>query len=80
VDLEIAGRIVRLVGVQDSSTCPALDGAGLHAELCGELGVGEQALGAESVGVAGQVVAAACFEHDAGGQRLALAGAVADRC
>ena len=52
----------------------------MHAELCGELGVGEEALGAESVGVAGQVVAAACFEHDAGGQRLALAGAVADRC
>jgi len=28
--------------------------------------------------VAGQVVAAARFEHDAGGERLALAGAVAD--
>ena len=33
--------------------------------------------GSEPLGVAGQVVAAARFEHDAGGEGLALAGAVA---
>jgi hypothetical protein len=49
---------------------------GLHAQPSSDLGVGEQAFCAESVGVAGQVVAAACVQHDAGGKRLALAGAV----
>ena len=65
-----------LVGVEDSRAGPAFDGAGVHAQPSSDLGVGEQAFGAESVGVAGQVVAAACVEHDAGGKRLALAGAV----
>src|SRR4029077_16773336 len=68
--------VVCLVGVQDCGLGPALDRSGVHAEPGGDLGVGEQAVGAQAVGVAGQVVAAACFEHDAGGERLALAGAV----
>ena len=50
----------------------------VHAEAGGELGFGEQALGAEPRGVAGQLVAAARFEHDTGGERLALAGVVTD--
>ena len=69
--------VVCLVGVEDSCLGPALDGTLVHAQPCGELGFGEQAVGAEPLGVAGQLVAAACFEHDAGGERLALAGAVA---
>ena len=68
--------VVCFVGVEDSRAGPAFDGAGVHAQPSSDLGVGEQAFGAESVGVAGQVVAAACVEHDAGGKRLALAGAV----
>ena len=68
--------VVCLVGVQDSGLRPAFDGAGVHAETCGELGFGEQAVGSEPLGVAGQVVAAARFEHDAGGEGFAFAGAV----
>ena len=68
--------VVCLVGVQDSGAGPALDGTRVHTELRGDLDLGEQSLGAEPLGVAGQVVAAACFEHDAGGERFAFAGAV----
>jgi hypothetical protein len=56
--------VVCLVGVEDSGAAPALDGARVHAQYGSDLGVGEQAFGAESLGVAGQVVAAARFEHD----------------
>ena len=45
--------VVCLVGVQDSGFGPALDGAGVHAEVLREFGCGEQAVGAEPVGVAG---------------------------
>ena len=49
---------------------------GCTPSRCGEFGCGEQALGAEPLGVAGQLVLAACFDDDAGGERFALAGAV----
>ena len=48
----------------------------MHAVPGGEFGVGEQAVGVEPVGVAGQVVTAARFEDDAGCEGLAVAGAV----
>jgi len=68
--------VVCLVGVEDSCLGPAFDGTLVHVQPYGELGFGEQALGAEPLGVAGQLVAAARFEHDASGERLALAEAV----
>ena len=68
--------VVCFVGVEDSRAGPAFDGAGVHAQPSSDLGVGEQAFGAESVGVAGQVVAAACFEHDAGSEGFAFSGVV----
>ena len=48
--------VVCLVGVQDSGFGPALDGAGVHAEVLREFGCGEQAVGAEPVGVAGRLL------------------------
>jgi len=48
----------------------------VHAEARGGLGHGEQAAGAQPVGVAGQVVALAQVEHDPAGEGLAFAGAV----
>jgi hypothetical protein len=68
--------VVCLVGVEDPGLGPALDGAAVHFEALGELGCGEQALGAEPVGVAGQMVLVADVNDDAGGERLVLAGAV----
>jgi hypothetical protein len=44
--------VVCFVGVEDSGLGPALDGAGVHCEALREFGCGEQALGAEPVGVA----------------------------
>ena len=57
--------VVCLVGVEDSCLGPAFDGTLVHVQPYGELGFGEQASGAEPVGVAGQLVVAARFEHDA---------------
>ena len=51
--------VVGLVGGEQPGAAPGLDGGGVHAETAGGLGEGEQAAGAEPVGVAGQVVAAA---------------------
>ena len=51
--------VVGLVGGEQPGAAPGLDGGGMHAEAVGGLGEGEQAAGAEPVGVAGQVVAAA---------------------
>ena len=68
--------VVGLVGGEQSGAVPGLDGGGVHAEMVGDLGDGEQAAGAEPVGVAGEVVAAADVEHDRGGEGLAFAGAV----
>ena len=51
--------VVGLVGGEQPGAAPGLDGGGVHAETVGGLGEGEQAAGAEPVGVAGQVVAAA---------------------
>ena len=68
--------VVCLVGVEDSCFGPAFDGAGVHSEALGEFGCGEQALGAQSVGVAEQMVLVAEMNDDACGERLVLAGAV----
>src|SRR6266446_3940833 len=51
--------VVGLVGGEQPGAAPGLDGGGVHAETAGGLGEGEQAAGAQPVGVAGQVVAAA---------------------
>jgi hypothetical protein len=48
----------------------------VHAEPGGDLGLGEQAFGAEPFGVAEQFVVATRFEHDACGEGLAFSGAV----
>jgi hypothetical protein len=42
------------VGVEDSGSGPVLDGAAVHAETLREFSGGEQALGAEPIGVAGR--------------------------
>jgi hypothetical protein len=57
--------VVCLMGVQDSGAGPALDRTSVHAEPGRDLGVGEQAVGAEPFGVAGQFIVATRFEHDA---------------
>jgi putative transposase len=51
--------VIGLVGGEQPGAAPGLDGGGVDAEPPGDLGEGEQPLGAEPVGVAGQVVAAA---------------------
>jgi hypothetical protein len=51
--------VVGLVGGEQAGAAPGLDGGDVDAETVGDLGEGEQALGAEPGGVAGQVVAAA---------------------
>jgi putative transposase len=51
--------VVGLVGGEEAGAAPGLDGGGVDAEPAGDLGEGEQAAGAEPVGVAGQVLAAA---------------------
>jgi hypothetical protein len=53
------GLVVGLAGGEQPGPAPGLDGGDVHAEAVGGLGHGEQAAGAEPVGVAGQVVAAA---------------------
>ena len=68
--------VVCFVGVEDSGFGPILDGAGVHCEALGEFGCGEQALGAEPVGVAREMVLAADVHDDAGGEGFGLAGAV----
>ena len=68
--------VVGLVGGEQSGAVPGLDGAGVHAERVGGLVDGEQAVGAEPVVVAGELVVAAEVQDDAGGERLVLAGAV----
>ena len=68
--------VVFFVGVEDSGLGPALDGAGVHSEAVREFGCGEQALSAESLGVAGEMILAADVHDDAGGERLVLAGTV----
>jgi hypothetical protein len=40
--------VVGFVGVQYSGAAPVLDGGGVHAEVVGDLGGGEQSVGAES--------------------------------
>ena len=45
--------VVCFVGVEDSGSGPVLDGAAVHAETLREFVGGEQALGAEPIGVAG---------------------------
>ena len=49
---------------------------GCTCEALGEFSCGEQALGAEPVGVARQMVLVADVSDDAGGERFVLAGAV----
>ena len=49
---------------------------GCTAEALREFGCGEQALGAEPLGVAREMVLAADVHDDAGGERFVLAGAV----
>jgi hypothetical protein len=51
--------VVGLVGGEQPGAAPGLDGGDVDAEAVGGLGEGEQAAGAEPVGVAGQLVAAA---------------------
>ena len=51
--------VVGLVGGEQPGTAPGLDSGDVDAEAAGGLGEGEQPAGAEPVGVAGQVVAAA---------------------
>ena len=51
--------VVGLAGGEQPGAAPGLDGGDVHAEPVGYLGEGEQAAGAQPVGVAGQVVAAA---------------------
>ena len=68
--------VVCLVGVEDSGSSPALDGAGVHCEALREFGCGEQALSAEPVGVAAQIVLAADVHDDRDCERFFLAGAV----
>jgi putative transposase len=51
--------VVGLVGCEQAGVVPGLDGGGVHAETCGELGDGEQALCPKPFEVAGQAVAAA---------------------
>src|SRR6516165_1325589 len=68
--------VVGLAGGEQPGAAPGLDRGDVDAEAAGDLGEGEQAAGAEPVGVAGQVVAAAQVEHDPAGEWLAFAGAV----
>jgi putative transposase len=51
--------VVGLVGGEQPGAAPGLDRGDVHAETAGDLGEGEQAAGAEPVGVAGQLMAAA---------------------
>jgi hypothetical protein len=44
--------VVCFVGVEYSGLGPALDGAGVYFEVLREFGCGEQAVGAEPIGVA----------------------------
>ena len=55
--------------------CGAATRLSVDAETVGGLGEGEEPAGAESAGVAGQVVAAAQLRHDPAGERLVFAGA-----
>src|SRR6266568_9521073 len=68
--------VVGLAGGEQPGAPPGLDGGDVHAEARGGLGHGEQAAGAQPVGVAGQVVALAQVEHDPAGEGFAFAGAV----
>jgi transposase len=69
--------VVGFAGGQQPGSVPVLDRGGVDAELPGDLPDAEQSLAAEPVGVAGQVVAGAQFEHYACGEWSAFAGAVA---
>src|SRR5260221_3826775 len=51
--------VVVLAGGEQAGAAPGLDGRDVHAEARGYLVAGEQAAGAQPVGVAGQVVALA---------------------
>jgi hypothetical protein len=51
--------VVALAGGQEPGAAPGLDGGDVDAETVSDLGKREQAAGAEPVGVAGQVAAAA---------------------
>jgi hypothetical protein len=51
--------VVGLAGVQQAGAAPRLDGAGVDVEAFSDLVEGEQSLGAEPLGVAGQVMVAA---------------------
>ncbi len=56
--------------------CGAATRLSVDAETVDGLGECEEPAGAESAGVAGQVVAAAQLRHDPAGERLVFAGAV----
>ena len=51
--------VVGLAGGEQAGAAPGLDGGDVHAEAVGGLGHGEQAAGAQPVGVAGKVAVAA---------------------
>src|ERR1700733_6465285 len=67
--------VVGFLGFQQAGVVPCLDGAGVNAELFGDLVGREQAARLESFGVAWEVVGAAEVEHYRGGEWLAGAGA-----
>ena len=50
--------VVGLVALEEAGGVPFLDGDGVDVEEGGDLGEGEEALGAEAVAVAGDVVSA----------------------
>ena len=60
-----------------AGAAPGVDGVGVHAELLGDLLLGEHAAGAQPLAVAGQIVGVAQLDDDRWGEGPVHTGAVA---